>query len=194
MMSFRDEFHKINLAAGLFLHLHYRYRVEIEEYHTETWSARSMRFHYFKTFPEAKTFIRNYPRPFYLIRLYEQQRIGFTLCNIDTGAPADNEQFDYERDEFGFLLPVKLSAGWYVRGENTHHPMFMKVTRDLGRMEKEAVYRYMMNRSNPFNSLRKIADDVFEERHPGAPAHFKRNFFILLVNKMNKSPNGTRVG
>ena len=190
-MSFKDGLHKVNLTACLFLHLHYRYRIEIEEYHTETWNAQALRFHFFKTFPDAQAFIRNYPRPFYLIRLYEQQRIGFTLCNIDTGAPADNEQFDYERDEFGFLLPVKLSAGWYLRGENTHHPMFIKVTRDLGRIEKEVVYRYMMNRSNPFNLLGKIVDEVFEERHPGAPAHFKRNFLVLLMNKMNRASRTT---
>lgn len=185
-MNFNSIAHKVKLTILLFIKMRYRYRVEIDEYNPATWDEKkTLMFYYFNNFADAQKFIREYPtNKYFLIHLYEQQRIGFALCNIDTGAPADQNDIDgiqKEEDEFGFSLPVKLSAGWYYRGDNVHHPVWIAVTRDIERMGREITYRYSINK-DPFTSLGNIVDEVFRERHPTAPKHFRKNFRYYMAS------------
>lgn len=98
-----------------------------------------------------------------------------------------------EVDMFGFALPVKLSAGWYYRGENVHHPVWVAVTKDVERMGKEITYRYSINK-DPFKFLRNIVEDVFNERHPDAPKHFRKNFYLYMTSLMNDTTQKTSAG
>jgi len=190
-LRLKDTLCKLKTFILLIANLRYRYRLEIEDYHPSTCSAQAFHLEFFHSFLEAQQFIKDYQQPFYLMRLFEQDdnsKAGFSLCNIVTGQIAGveiEETFDYELDEFGYELPVKLSAGWYKRGEVVHHPIYVKVTRDLQRISREVAYRYE-NRNNPFYTLKNVVRDVFQERHPNAPAHFHKNFYNALVWKMHQ--------
>lgn len=192
-MRIKDILYKLKIIFQLFANMKYRYRVEIEDYHPDTWSADVFHLAFFHTFEKAQHFIKTYDKPFYLIRLFEQDdhsKMGFTLCNIESGETAGVEieqTFEYITDEFGYDdIPINLSAGWYLRGENAHHPMWVRVTKDLGRIEKEVLHRYI-TRTDPFYSLKGAVRDVFRERHPNAPQHFKGNFYRHLTIKMSQA-------
>jgi hypothetical protein len=122
--------------------------------------------------------------------------MGFVLANIDTGAlstQADLDGIQNEVDPFGFALPVKLTAGWYYRGENVHHPVWVAVTKDIERMGREITYRYSINK-NSFKFMRNIVEDVFNERHPKAPNHFRKNFYHYMMSVMNETVHKTNAG
>jgi hypothetical protein len=190
--------YQLKLTLFLFTKMRYHYRVEIDEYNPATWDDdKALKFRFFHEFAEAQQFIREYPTcDYYLIRMYGQQRIGWPLCNIDTAAPADRDDLEgiqIEVDPFGFDLPVKLSAGWYYRGDNAHHPLWVAVTKDIERMGKEIEYRYSTNK-DPFKFLRNIVDDVFNERHPDAPKHFRKNFSYYMASVINKEIQNKSAG
>ena len=188
-MNFKQIAYQMKLTLYFITKMRYRYRVEVEEFNPATWDEKHLVFHFFHEFADAQQFIREYPsNKYYLIRMYGQQRIGWPLCNIDTAAPADRDDIEgiqTEKDQFGFDLPVKLSAGWYYRGENVHHPIWVAVTKDIERMGREITYRYSINK-DPLKLLRSIVDDVFNERHPTAPKHFRTNFSYYMASLLTK--------
>lgn len=190
-MDLKENTHRIKLIISLFTNLKYRYRVDVEDYFPETWDATVLNYYYFNEFAKAQKFVREYKKPFYIIRLFEQSKKGFILVNLDTGqlaTRADEEGIDYHVDMFGYSIPVELSAGWYRRGWHVHHPMWEEVTKDLTYMLSETIHRYIKGsqENRGLVTLDSVIKQVFKERHPDAPKHFRDNFRKLIVARMEE--------
>jgi len=186
-INLKELFHRLHLVISLFINLRYHYRVEIEDYYPETWDSTVLNYHFFNDFAGAQKFIRDYKKQYYIIRLFEQEKAGFTLCNIDTGQLAtkqDEEGIDYRIDKFGFTMPVELSAGWYKRGLRTHHPTFASIQNDLLYLHNETLRRYIDGKYAV--SLETVISRLFHERHPEAPKNFEINFKNMIVHQMER--------
>ena len=190
-MRVKEIIHRIKLIVTLFTKARYRYRVEVEDYYPETWDSTVLNYYHFNDFSDAQKFIERYSKPFYIIRLFEQEKFGFTLCNINTEQLAtleDEKGIDYHIDKYGYTVPVPLSAGWYKRGWHTHHPVWVSVRDDLTFMLTEATYRFMgKGNTSVAISLDSVVHTLFEERHADAPAHFRRNFKKLLLSTIHET-------
>lgn len=180
--------HRINLVLTLFTKMKYRYRVEVEDYFHETWVSTLMNYYHFNYFDEAQKFIRGYKKPYYIIRLFEQEKGGFQLCNIDTGQLAtqqDERGIDYRIDKYGYSIPVELSAGWYLRGMRLHHPIFVEVQDDVVYLKRETLRRFID--ANAAVSIESLVRGLFRERHPDAPAYFQTNLCNMVKTDLNKA-------
>lgn len=190
MEEIKELAHRIKLIITLFVKMKSRYRVEVEDYFPETWDSTSLNYYHFNDLVEAQRFVKEYAKPFYIIRLLEQVKDGWGLCNIDTGylaTKADEDGIDSRKDKYGYDLPVELSAGWYRRGWHTHNPIWMKIADDYNYMMDETVHRYVESariNNGLIMPLNKVINTMFEERHPDAPKYFRRNFKVILMNKM----------
>lgn len=178
--------HRMKLFFMLFAKMNYRYRVEVEDYFHETWTSTLMNYYHFNDFTKAQKFIKEYKKPYYIIRLFEQDKGGFRLCNIDTGQLAtqqDEQGIDYWHDKYNFSIPNNLSAGWYLRGMRLHHPIYVEVQDDVLYLKRETLRRFID--ANAAVSIEAIVRDLFHERHPDAPAYFQTNLCDMVKRDLN---------
>ena len=180
--------HRIKLTFNLFLKLKDQFRVEVEDYYPETWFITCLNHYYFKEFSKAQKFIREYNKPFYLIRLVKQVGNESRLCNIDTEQTTfyeNNDAFDPQQDKYGYSIPVPLNDGWYRRGEHTHNPIWTKAQDDLPYLMEESFRRYVV--AGCVYPLTEIIRTIMMERHPDAPEIFQKNIKIQLVAWMKEN-------
>lgn len=187
-MELKDFAHRIKLTLNLFLKLKHQFRAEVEDFYPETWFVTCLNHYYFNEFTEAQNFIREYNKPFYLIRLVKQVGNESRLCNIETEQTTIYESFDsfdHQQDKYGYSIPVPLSAGWYRRGENTHNPLWTKAQDDLPYLIKESFIRYV--EVGCVYPLDEIIGTLMQERHPNAPVTFQKNVKTQLVTWMKEN-------
>ena len=192
-MNVKEYAHRIKLVMNLFLKLKYQFRVEVEDYYPETWFITCLNHYYFKEFSKAQNFIREYNKPFYLIRLVKQVGNESRLCNIETEQTTlyeSIEAFNHQQDKYGYSIPLPLSAGWYRRGDNTHNPIWSKAQDDLPYLMEESFRRYVV--AGCVYPLTEIIRIIMKERHPDAPEIFQKNIKIQLVAWMKENAQKAR--
>jgi len=187
-MEIQNTLHKTKLIVDLFLHMHAKYRVEIEDYYVGSGDSCYLHHYYFANFKAAQNFIRGYDKEFYKITLFAQHGLKGTTCNLFTGSwitVEEENNIAYIHDKYGFLDIVDFSGdGWYLRGKNLHNPDYVAITDDLEFLKKETWDRYI--KSGGVLTFREVVNDLFKERYPNAAGHYKKNFLILYSRMLDQ--------